>query len=46
MKHICPVCGNDTKKYAEDAFYDYYRCLDKRCGNESMELKENRPIVS
>ncbi len=39
----CPVCGAQMKQYGQDSFYIYWRCLDKKCGNEHMKLKEDRP---
>ena len=39
----CPTCGHEMKKIGQDTFYFYWRCLDKKCGNEKMELREDRP---
>lgn len=40
----CPVCGKaEMKQYGQDSFYTYWKCLDKKCGNEAMQLREDRP---
>lgn len=42
----CPYCNVKMTKYAEDSWYDYFRCKNRECESaykEFMQLKE-RPI--